>query len=274
MIIQKIMSGGQTGADRAALDVAIKMEIPHFGWVPKGRLAEDGRISDKYNLREIPTDIYADRTKQNVLDSNGTVILSHGELTGGSKLTQELAKEHHRPYLHINIHKTPPFFAATQINNWIMENNINVLNVAGPRASNDPEIYKDTLHILESTLLLNMVGASSKKSTPNDAKEMLLDDFPVPPKTVGEAIEKLLSEMPLKDKVTLANMSLDELGYLQKSLGRYIQDKFRLLKNEELIGSCRSVSEKKIQNIDDVSEAIITVLYQRLNKTHKLKRIK
>jgi len=274
MTIIKIISGGQTGADQAALDIAIKMEIPHFGWVPKGRWAEDGRISDKYNLREMPTDIYADRTQQNVLDSDGTVILSHGELTGGSKLTQDLAKEYDRPCLHIDLNITPQFFAATRIYNWIMENNIEVLNVAGPRASNDPEIYKATLHILESALLLGMAGAGPKERSLNSAKGEFLNELPIPPKTVDEAIEKLISEMSLKDKVTLANMSPEELGNLQKSLGKYIRDKFRLSKNDQLIASCRSISDTAIKNSDDASAAIINALYRKLNETHKLKIVR
>ena len=83
-MIKKIISGGQTGADRAALDVSIKLGIPHCGWVPKGRIAEDGPLSERYLLKEMPTDSYAERTKQNVLDSDGTLIIARGQLTGDS----------------------------------------------------------------------------------------------------------------------------------------------------------------------------------------------
>jgi len=274
MAIQKIMSGGQTGADRAALDVAIKLEIPHSGWVPKGRLAEDGSIPEKYNLREMPTEIYAERTRQNVQDSDGTVILSHGELSGGSKLTRDLAKEYHRPYLHIDIDNTPQFIAATQLNDWIIENGIKILNVAGPRASNDPDIYKDTLHILESALLLEMAGVHTKGAMSNTAAGDLVEKLPVPPETVEEAVDKLTAEMSLKDKVTLANMSLDELDHLQKSLGRYIQDTFRLSMNEKLFASCKRMAKTEISSDDDASDAIIRALYRHLKNTHKLKIVK
>ena len=81
-MIDKIISGGQTGADRAALDVAIELGIPHGGWVPKGRKTEAGRLPAKYQLKEMPTDSYPERTEQNVLDSDGTLIISHGSLTG------------------------------------------------------------------------------------------------------------------------------------------------------------------------------------------------
>ncbi len=93
-MIKKIISGGQTGADQAALDVAIKLDIPHGGWITKGRLTEDGPLPDKYNLQEMPTSSYPERTEKNILDSDGTLIISHGKLTGGSALTRELAVKH------------------------------------------------------------------------------------------------------------------------------------------------------------------------------------
>ena len=83
-MISKIISGGQTGADRAALDVAIKLSIPHGGWIPKGRKTEDGTLPDKYKLKEMTTASYPKRTEQNVIDSDGTLIIARGQLTGGS----------------------------------------------------------------------------------------------------------------------------------------------------------------------------------------------
>ncbi len=93
-MIKKIISGGQTGADMAALDVAIELGIPHGGWIPKGRKAEDGTLSDKYLLQETKTINYPQRTELNIVDSDGTLIISHGKLTGGSSLTQKVASKH------------------------------------------------------------------------------------------------------------------------------------------------------------------------------------
>ena len=90
-MIKKIFSGGQTGADIAALDAAIGWHIPHGGWIPKGRKTEDGRLQNKYQLDEMPTESYPARIRKNILDSDGTLIISHGPLTGGSKYTKELA---------------------------------------------------------------------------------------------------------------------------------------------------------------------------------------
>ncbi len=96
-MIKKIISGGQLGADQAALDAAIKLEIPHGGWIPKGRMTESGPLPDRYKLQEMTTNSYPKRTEKNVTDSDGTVIISSGKLTDGSKLTEKLAEKHKKP---------------------------------------------------------------------------------------------------------------------------------------------------------------------------------
>jgi hypothetical protein len=130
MEIVRIISGGQTGADQAALDVAIKFGIPHGGWIPKGRKTENGCLPDQYHLKEMHTLSYTKRTEQNVLDSDATLIISHGGLTGGSEYSRRMAIEHSRPWLHINLEKSHGFEAAQAINSWITRNNIETLNVA------------------------------------------------------------------------------------------------------------------------------------------------
>jgi hypothetical protein len=151
-MVKKIISGGQTGADQAALNVAIKLGISHGGWIPKGRLTENGMLDNKYHLKEMETTNYNLRTEQNVIDSDGTLIISHGKLTGGSEYTRDMALRHGRPWLHINLNKTKSSQAASQIKHWLAEHEIDVLNVAGPRASKDPAIYRSTTDVLESAL--------------------------------------------------------------------------------------------------------------------------
>ena len=148
-MIIKIVSGGQTGADRAALDFAIKNNIPHGGWIPKGRLTEEGSLPAQYQLQEMATHSYAKRTEQNVIDSDGTLITSHGKLAGGSALTRQLTKKHQRPWLHIDFNKVSMQESAKQIKNWVDGNEIKTLNIAGPRASKDSRIYRKTLEVLK-----------------------------------------------------------------------------------------------------------------------------
>ena len=122
MAITKIISGGQTGADQGALDAAIKLGIPHGGWIPKGRKTENGSLPDKYQLLEMNTAHYPKRTKKNIMESDGTLIISHGILTGGSALTKEYADGLDRPCLHIDLDAVSMFKAALTVVNWIEKN--------------------------------------------------------------------------------------------------------------------------------------------------------
>ena len=148
-MLKKIISGGQTGADRAALDVAIKHNIPLGGWIPKGRLAEDNPLPDRYHLREMPTSSNSACTERNVIDSDGTLIVSHGKLAGGSDLTRKFASLHGRSWLHIDLSRTDHTDAAVKVKEWLVQEEIEVLNVAGPRASKDPIIYNKVVELLE-----------------------------------------------------------------------------------------------------------------------------
>jgi hypothetical protein len=165
-MIKRIVSGGQTGVDRAALDVAIKLGIAHGGWVPRGRLTENGPLPQKYHLKETSSSRYSARTEKNVVDTDGTLILSHGALTGGTEYTRQMAIQHGRPWLHIDLVQTAAFHAATTIDHWIRQKKIEILNVAGARASEDPAIYTDTLKILESVYYLGLVENNIKKMPP------------------------------------------------------------------------------------------------------------
>jgi hypothetical protein len=143
----KIISGGQTGADRAALDWAIKGRRPHGGWCPKGRWAEDGPISERYLLQETPSSNPAQRTEWNVRDSDGTAILSVAStLSGGSRLTAKFARDYGKPWLHLHSLVPAPALALSQ---FVRQHKIKVLNVAGPRASQAPPIGKFVRAILE-----------------------------------------------------------------------------------------------------------------------------
>ena len=152
-MLKKIISGGQTGVDRAALDVAIRMGIPHGGWIPKGRLAEDGALPPHYHLQEMPEESYEARTEKNVQDSDGTLIISRGSPSGGTDYTRRMALKHGKQMLHIDLALGQrPSDAGSLIASWIEMNRIETLNVAGPRASHDPAIYTDAVNILAHML--------------------------------------------------------------------------------------------------------------------------
>jgi len=145
--VEKIVSGGQTGVDQAALDVAIQLNIRHAGWCPRGRLCENGRIPAKYKLKELPTSDYAARTQQNVIDSDGTLILYRQRLQGGTALTNRYARELHKPVLRVRLDLTVDM---PRIVSWLAEHEIRTLNVAGPRASSHPGLYEQAREVLLS----------------------------------------------------------------------------------------------------------------------------
>jgi len=145
----KIISGGQTGADRAALDYAIEFNISYGGWVPKGRKTEDGRLPAKYILQEMQTSDYSKRTEKNILAADGTLIVSHGRLTGGSALTQFLAEKNDKPFFHVDFNRMSLEEAGKAVRIWVEKNEIETLNVAGPRASKDSAIYEATRRLLD-----------------------------------------------------------------------------------------------------------------------------
>lgn len=147
--LERIVSGGQTGVDRGALDAAIALRIAHGGWCPKGRLAEDGLIPRIYQLRETDAVEYAVRTERNVMDSCGTLVLYKGRLQRGTLLTYRMAKKHQRPVLRVRLDLTVNVEA---IQEWLRERRIRVLNVGGPRASSCPGIAAETTALLQRVL--------------------------------------------------------------------------------------------------------------------------
>ena len=138
MSIERIVSGGQTGVDRAALDVAIELGVACGGWCPRRRKAEDGPIGARYPLQETPSAAYAVRTDWNVRDSDGTLILTAGEPVGGTALTRSLAAEMGKPCLTVDLDSDAD---AATVAEWVAEHQIKILNVAGPRESTLPGIY-------------------------------------------------------------------------------------------------------------------------------------
>jgi hypothetical protein len=148
-LLSKIVSGGQTGADRAALDWAIRRGLAHGGWCPKGRKAEDGTIDQRYNLVETPSEDYSQRTEWNVRDSDATAVFSiRRELRGGSLLTVEIAKQYNKPLIHLR-QEDERTNHARELRSFIVGFGISVLNVAGPRASEEPGVYQFVLSVLD-----------------------------------------------------------------------------------------------------------------------------
>jgi hypothetical protein len=136
-----IISGGQTGVDRAALDVALRQGIECGGWCPVGRLDEFGRIPDRYPVQELKAGGFTERTLQNVKDSDGTVVIYSGRIDGGTEQTVRFCIELKRPYQLIDASNLSTEHAAKLITDFVRGKKIGILNVAGPRQSEWPGGY-------------------------------------------------------------------------------------------------------------------------------------
>ncbi len=153
--IEKIISGGQTGVDRAALDVALELGISCGGWCPKGRKAEDGPIDRRYPLQETTSASYPVRTEKNVRESNGTLVLTRlGQARAGTALTIKFAQKQKKPYLVISLSRGSDL---ETVKKWIGANHVRVLNVAGPRESEVPGIYDRAVEFLKELFVTREV---------------------------------------------------------------------------------------------------------------------
>jgi hypothetical protein len=271
-MIEKIISGGQTGADQGALDAAIKLGIPHGGWIPKGRLTENGPLSKKYHLIEMPTESYPERTKKNIRESDGTLILSHGRLTGGSEYTRKWTLKYGKPMLHIDLNNMQAPYATAKIYNWTSDHDIKVLNVAGPRASKDTKIYDATIYILEDVYSLDLTEHQMDVSLMFNNR-WKNEEHPIDmPKTVDEAAQDIIGDMDLRNKVSLANLTENELIPIQLSLGMYIKEKLKIWSvNKQLEESC--IQACREEGLDESNPAMVIVkrIWERLKKTYKLR---
>lgn len=152
-MLEKIISGGQTGADRGALDAAISCGFAYGGAIPAGRKCEDGPLPQHYRMDELASEHYRERTEKNVRDSDGTLIVSLGALSGGSALTEKIADQFKKPCLHIDLTLLNMDQAVETAGIWLTGQRIGILNVAGPRGSSDPDIYR-----LTRQLVVHLIG--------------------------------------------------------------------------------------------------------------------
>ncbi len=148
-LVSRIVSGGQTGADRGALDWAIRNNVPHSGWCPRGRKAEDGPLDPKYLLQETESAGYLQRTRQNVVDSDGTLIVNLGKLDGGTLATAKLAQKLDKPHIVVQLDSGAGDEDVKKLMDWLNRESISTLNIAGPRESKRPGIYSLANDILE-----------------------------------------------------------------------------------------------------------------------------
>jgi len=218
-------------------------------------------------LKEIPASTRAWRVERNVMDADGTLILSYVPLSGTSALAHKLAEAHVRPCLYVNLTDTNGFKAAEFIKSWLEDHEIEVLTVVGPDSNRDPRAYRSTKQILRTSIQLALIEEASVNPVYAAISGM--------PRTVGEAVDLLLAEISFRDRVRIAKMETADLASLDYFMGDSIRYGFGLGRgNADLLVSCRRVAREKDLHPDDAPAVIIKAMWDRLRQTHGLRVLK
>ena len=273
-MLKKIISCGQTEADRAVLDVAVALGISHGGWMPKGRAGTFRALPDKYHLKEMPTDNYFDCIKQNAMDADGTLILSYGRPTGDLDYARRMTLAHKRQMLGIDLAQNTPFKAASLLDDWVQLYRIEILFAIGPDAMVNPDAAKLTKLIVKSALMLDSTHAKVTSSAANGKKQQPQNIASILPRTIDEAVDRLMAELSFKDKTKIANMSESDLIKFHMSYGVTIRNEFRLWGNDLLLTFCKTYAGVNDINPEQASYIIVKELWERLQNAHVLKVIK
>jgi len=274
-VIKKIISGGLTVSDQAALDVSISLGIPHGGYIPWGRMTEIGTLPSKYKLHELNTDDHFDCIERNVKESKGTLIISSGKLNDDSNYARRMTLKHGHQLLGVDLNSTTFSEASSLVHDWIQLYKIDVLYFIGPFTYEYPNADSHITAIVEGALLLEVMDAPSGSNITDFSIDDYFHKLPVLPKTVDGAVDQIISDMTLDERVRMANLDKEDLRVITYSLSIFIRNQlFRKGENKGLFESCRAVSDNKNLNESEAALIIIEKLWEKLRKNHKLRVVK
>jgi hypothetical protein len=274
-VILKILSGGQTGVELAALDIAIKLDIPHGGWTARGRRNEQGPLPAIYQLDETRTLGFQEALERNTAAANGTLVVSRNMATAWTRQVVQAALKHQRQFLHVDLGQYPLFEGASLVASWLSQQHIQSVFVTGLLASEDDQIYTQTRKVLETAFYLGLVKSGQHPDHTGLRSKPSGDVLADLPRTVDQAVQHLQQALSLKDRTALANMSLEELAHLHSGLGDYIKHQFGLYAdNAPLLQSCAAAGGLQQPSPDEACAVILRALWETLRKTHKLRVIK
>lgn len=259
-MIQKIVSNGRPGVGRGAIEAALSLDIPH-----------GGRPFSEMNKTDIPSHPSAANrcVEANAREADGTLILIFSpEMPEDGGTAKKVAERHHLPLLIIHLDTSDTFHASQAIHEWLKTHDIHVLHVAGSPNENGKKAEKTTQGLLEAVYYLGLI---EKNMTA--AEEESLQDHDLPPASIDNFVSRLLTELTLKDRVILANMKEESLGSLRASLGRHIE--LRLEKLGQAPSPPAFLSElETTKPPGEKALFIITLLWEKLKKSHKIRLVK
>jgi hypothetical protein len=275
-MLRQIITGGQSGVDRAAGDVAAKLGIPHSPGFSRPPAPDEHSGPGMSNPHRRSADGESPPVESTVLAADGVLVITSGDLNPELERIRKFVQKQRRPWLHIDLRRIPAFHAATMIGDWITQDAVEILYVTGSASNVNQKIYEKTYHVLTSAYWLIQghikPGGGSVTVRPSNEGRASGADLPV---DVPQAVGRLAAEMSLRDRTTLANMTETELHTVSVTLGAYIRNNFGIWTgNAKLMESCRRVSQNPDLRTTDASSVIIRALWEHLKKTHKLRVIK
>jgi len=266
MTISLIISSGADGAEAAALDVAQRLKIPYDGYTTASALLDTRTMPRRYRLREKSFTGRREQDEANVRLADAALIFTPGELSAAAAHADAYAQSWGKPSMHIDLNAMEPLQAAFHIRIWADKHTPEHLFVTGAREAENIHIYQAVYDSLFNFLMLGR-DTYPEQELPAVEKKPL-------PRSVEEAVGYLMEVLSLKDKVSIANMSADEVHDLNQTLGNYIRNAFGLWSgNDHLMWSCTKEAGRKIFKADEASAIILGRLALELEKTHKLRSI-
>ncbi len=275
-MIRKVISGGQAGVERAALDAALKFMIDCGGWIPEWRAREDEALLKRYRMAVLEGANYVQATERNITEGDGVMVVTRGEVSGSAALHLRLAERHSRPILVVDVERTAAFEAARRAESWIREHGIRVLTVAGSAPGGDADIYDTASGIFEVLCQLLLIDPGRYLDPgggmPAPADRRLESGVRIP-ETVDEAVAALQDLLSFHDRSRIARMSEDRLDTLIPSLGMVVKNEFRLWQgNPPLAADCRA---RAARPDEEPPAVIIRALWQALQTSDRiLRRVK
>jgi hypothetical protein len=263
MLFKKIIAGGTPGAESAALDVALKLDIPCGAFDALGLLIDGNRLIQSCKpidqaFQGTPSD-----NPENLNHSDGTLVFTFGALTDYLDYLYVHALRHKQPFLHIDFNETTEKNAALRINLWVAEHVPSCVHVSGMNLNEDSRIYQAVFDTMYQTLALGRdASAPDQASTP-----------PIGiPKNIEEAVAMLIDEISIKDRVRIASMTPSQVTMLNIGLGRYIRNRCGLWAgNKALMTSCAKAAGLDAIHEDQASAIIIQKFAATLSKSHRIR---
>jgi hypothetical protein len=239
--------------------------IAHGGWVASGRIVDDGVLPSRYRLMEAVFSSGVGRAEANLDMADGVLFISRGALTGSSGALNRQVRDSGFAHLSVNLNASSRFQSSLLINAWLKSQKVESLFITGPRESEQPGIYRDTMECFRAAWWALMMVEPREGQGPSTTLRDL-------PRTLDDAVARLVQLLSLKDKVAIANMGADEIAGLRRTLGRYIQKQFGLWDgNHQLVQSCMQTANRSHLADEEIAALIIDHFAQKLKETHVIR---